>query len=103
MAVILLIAVTVLAAGILTAAVLSSDLLSSAEPEISAVLTTSEGVGHLVFPDDAGIKRIYLYSPKGEYAYSGVPPVIIPEDLLVSPASISAEFSNGRRAVLLQI
>lgn len=102
-AVILLIAVTVLAAGVLTAAVLSSDIFSSAEPEISAVLTTSDGFGHLVFPDDAGIKRIYLYSPKGEYAYSGVPPVIIPEDLLVSPASISAEFNDGRRAVLLQI
>ena len=102
-AAILLIAVTVLAAGVLTAAVLSSDIFSSAEPEISAVLTVSEGVGHLVFPDDAGIERIYLYSPNGEYVYSGLSPVLISEELLVSPASISAEFNNGRRAVLMRI
>lgn len=102
-AVILLIAVTVLAGGILTAAVLSSDTFSSAEPKIPAVLTVSSGTGYLVFPEDSGVEQISLHCSEGEYIFSGTSPVLIPENLLKSPASISARFSNGKETVVMQI
>ncbi|HJJ31842.1 MAG TPA: hypothetical protein O0X97_06310 [Methanocorpusculum sp.] len=101
--VILLIAVTVLAGGILTAAVLSSDTFLSAEPTLPAVLTVSEGFGHLVFPADAGIDAIYLRSPNGEFLFPSTSPVVIPEELLESPASISAEFRDGKEMVLMRL
>ncbi|MCQ2511153.1 MAG: type IV pilin N-terminal domain-containing protein [Lachnospiraceae bacterium] len=102
-AVLLLIAITVLAAGILTAAVLSSDIFSPADRDISAVLTVSGDTGYLVFPEDRGIEQIFLHSPEGEYMFSGIPPVMIPEHLLISPASISAEFGNGKEILLMRI
>ena len=101
--VILLIAVTVLAGGILTAAVLSSDTFLSTEPAVSAELIVSEGDGFFVFPEDAGIEHIFLHSPKGEFLYSGTSPVMIPEELLESPASISAEFRDGKEMVLMRL
>ncbi|HJJ39034.1 MAG TPA: type IV pilin [Methanocorpusculum sp.] len=101
--VILLIAVTVLVGGILTAAVLSSDSFPSAEPAVSAVLTVSGSTASLVFPDDVGIEQICLHSSMGDYLFSGTSPVLIPEELLESPASISAEFSDGKETVLVRI
>ena len=102
-AVILLIAITVLAAGILTVAVLSSDSYGAAGGDVSAVLTVLGDTGYLMYPANSGIEQISLHCPKGEYLFSGNPPVLIPERLLESPASLSARFGDGKETVLMRI
>ena len=106
-AVVLLIGITVLLGGVIVFAV-STAGLPDAAPDIPAKLTISGDTGILSIPDGCGIEHIIISTAEGESAYSpiredGRCSVYLPKERIVSPASVTAELSDGTRTVILLI
>lgn len=100
-AVIILIAVTVLIAGVVTAAIVSVNTQSTAQQLPCSIKITGDS-GILTF-DDTGIERIIVSTPSGEYVCGGKSPVQIPVQYLISPASVTAEYTDGSRTMVMRI
>ena len=106
-AVILLIGITVLFGGVIVFAI-STAGLPDAAPEIPAKLTISGDTGILSIPDGYGIEHIIISTADGESVYSPVNgdggcTVYLPKESIISPASVTAEFPDGTRTVILLI
>ncbi|MDO5847593.1 MAG: hypothetical protein Q4Q20_04780 [Methanocorpusculum sp.] len=106
-AVILLIGITVLLGGVIVFAISTAGLPDAAQ-KIPAKLTVSGDTGILSIPEGYGIEHIIISTAYGESVYSPVSgdgecTVYLPKENIASPASVTAEFPDGTRTVILQI